>query len=170
MFKNTNTNKVAEEIFLRPTQERSIRDLAKLTKLSPATVSKIVKQLETEGIIQSRTVAKSNLIKADIENENYRFYKKLHNIESLKTLINALNRKKPRAIILFGSYSKGEDTEQSDIDLAIISNEFKIDLEPYQKKLNRKIQAFFFSTEEKIPENLKQNIINGIILAGSILC
>ena len=170
MFKNINIIKVAEQIFLRPTKEHSIRELAKLTKLSPATVSKIVKQLESEGIIQSRTIAKSKLIKADIENQNYRFYKKLHNIASLKTLIDALNRKRPRAIILFGSYSRGEDTEQSDIDLTIISNKFKIDLEPYQKQLNRKIQLFFFPTEEKIPENLKQNIINGIILAGSILC
>jgi predicted nucleotidyltransferase len=169
MFKNINTQKVAHEVFLRPTEERSIRDIAKLTKLSPATVSKICKELEEQKITLSRQIAKSKLIRAFLESAEYKFYKRLANIESLKWVLDDLVKHKPLAIILYGSYSKGDDTESSDIDLAIIGTEFKLPLDKYEKQLNRKLHLMFFTSESKIPSNLKSNIQNGTVLSGALL-
>ncbi|MBU1855165.1 MAG: nucleotidyltransferase domain-containing protein, partial [Nanoarchaeota archaeon] len=73
----------------------------------------------------------------------------------------------PNSIILFGSYSFGENNEQSDIDIAIQTTlNKKIDLKKYEQKLRHTIQIFLL--DEKTPENLKKSIYNGIVLRGRI--
>src|SRR3989338_7282226 len=51
---------------------------------------------------------------------------------------------------------------------AYIANfeEKKIDLDKYEKKLNRKIQMFFSENLSRLPKELQNNILNGIILSG----
>ena len=72
-------------------------------------------------------------------------------------------------IILFGSYSKGEDTTTSDIDIAVIERKNKmLGLEKYEKLLNRKINANFYNSWKDIHKHLKNNILNGIILYGGV--
>ena len=74
------------------------------------------------------------------------------------------------AIIVFGSYAKGEDVENSDIDLYIETPSKKeIKLEKFGKILKRKIQIFFYKNIHEIKNiDLANNIINGIILNGFI--
>ncbi|MFH1511369.1 MAG: nucleotidyltransferase domain-containing protein [Candidatus Woesearchaeota archaeon] len=74
----------------------------------------------------------------------------------------------PDGIILFGSCAKGEDTETSDLDLYIQSSEIKLDLGKFEKELHRRIQLFFSERIEKIPKELRNNILNGIKLDGYI--
>ncbi len=75
----------------------------------------------------------------------------------------------PAAIILFGSYSLGEDTYQSDIDIAIIGNKEKdIDLTDYEKILERPININYYKSLKEIDNNLKINILRGITLKGWI--
>ena len=72
-------------------------------------------------------------------------------------------------MILFGSYSKGEDTNTSDIDLAVIGRKQKIlHLEEYEKRLHRKMNVQFYKSWKDTHEHLKNNILNGIILHGSV--
>ena len=72
----------------------------------------------------------------------------------------------PKAIILYGSHAKGEATENSDIDLFVIGKERKIDLKKFEKILDRRIHLIFESSPENIPKELKNNLVNGIILKG----
>ena len=72
-------------------------------------------------------------------------------------------------IILFGSYSMGEDTNTSDIDIAVIERKNKmIDIEKFEKILNRKININFYNSWKDIHKHLKNNILNGITLHGSV--
>jgi predicted nucleotidyltransferase len=72
-------------------------------------------------------------------------------------------------IILFGSYSRGEDIINSDIDIAIIERKDKvIDLAAYEKILDRKINLNFYESLKKVHKHLKDNLCNGIIIAGGI--
>ena len=68
--------------------------------------------------------------------------------------------------MLFGSFQRGEDVEDSDIDLFVEACKMDLDLNSYEKKLNRKIQIHFRKCFGKLPEELKNNIINGIVLYG----
>ena len=72
----------------------------------------------------------------------------------------------PNVIILFGSASKGEDLDESDIDLFVLSREKKLDFTKYEKLLNREIALFFEENFSKLSPELKNNILNGIILKG----
>ena len=69
-------------------------------------------------------------------------------------------------IILFGSYSRGEDIINSDIDIAIVGRKDKpIDLAPYEKLLERQISLHFYDSFT-IHKHLKENLANGIVLCG----
>ena len=72
----------------------------------------------------------------------------------------------PKSIILFGSYSKGEDTETSDIDLFVECKSEELNLKIFEKRLERKIELHFKERFTLYPKELKNNIINGIVLHG----
>ena len=70
---------------------------------------------------------------------------------------------------MFGSYSRGEDTITSDIDLAVIGRKEKSTrIEEYEKILKRKIIINFYPSFKNIHKHLKESILNGIILSGSV--
>ncbi|MBN2457778.1 nucleotidyltransferase domain-containing protein [Candidatus Woesearchaeota archaeon] len=72
-------------------------------------------------------------------------------------------------IILFGSHSRGEDTINSDIDIAVIGRkDKKINVDVFEKKLERKININFYDTFKGIHKHLKENLCNGIVLSGGI--
>ena len=80
--------------------------------------------------------------------------------------------KNPKAIVLFGSFRKGEDLSNSDMDIAIETDEDKEyevtglrELLEFEKILGRKIQLHLFN-RKKIDISVFNNIANGIILWG----
>ena len=72
-------------------------------------------------------------------------------------------------IILFGSFSRGDDILKSDIDIAIIGrNRKEVDLSEYEKTLEREIIINFYDSFDKVHRHLKENMFNGIVLSGGI--
>ena len=74
----------------------------------------------------------------------------------------------PEVIILYGSFSKGESIENSDIDLFILGKDKNIELTNFERKLNKKIHILSNESIKEIPSELKNNILNGLILKGYI--
>ena len=100
--------------------------------------------------------------------------KLFYNIRKIKEsgLVDALNRfyAKP-AILLFGSASSGEDTEDSDFDLLIVSEKTKdfTEKQKFEKNLNRKLQIFVVKKISDLKnEHLVNNVLNGLVLQGRI--
>ena len=105
-------------------------------------------------------------------NDKFYLIKKIYNIYFLYNngLINYLKNfyEEPKAIILFGSYSKGLDTEKSDIDICILTNKKDMpDLTDFEKKLNRKINLVN-SDVNSMGKEFKNSLANGIVLEGYI--
>ena len=103
-------------------------------------------------------------------NDKFRNLKRIHNIKKINNsgLVDSLKERFPlTTIVLFGSYSRGEDTEKSDIDVAIFGKEKGVELEIFEKRLGRRINTEFVDFKKISPE-LKESIINGIILEGDI--
>ena len=72
-------------------------------------------------------------------------------------------------IILFGSYSRGEDIFNSDIDIAVIERkDKKTSLNNFEDILKRDIHLNFYNSFKDIHKNLKENLFNGIVLYGGI--
>jgi len=114
-----------------------------------------------------------NFYTSNRPNEKYYLEKKLYNIKLIYVsgLIVYLKKELSNpVIILFGSFAKGEDTEESDVDLYLETlSDKKINLEKFEKFLNRKIQIFRQKSLKHVSNlNLANNIINGAGLNGFV--
>jgi predicted nucleotidyltransferase/DNA-binding transcriptional ArsR family regulator len=156
-----------------PTTKFSERELSRRLKVSPTAVSKAIRHLEKEELVR---INKNFMleIKLNADNEQMREIKRLSNLGKIYSsgLFYYLFDILPgRTIILFGSYAHGEDIESSDIDIAVIGTSPKgfmlKDIEKFEKILNREINMQFFDWG-KTDKNLKESIINGIILKGHV--
>ncbi len=169
MLKNYNKYKLLKIFLYNPTEEFRLRELSRLSKISPLSVMNYLKEFEKEELINSYKKREIPFYKAEINNEKFREYKKISILFEINYsgLIDFLWEKiSPKAIILYGSYAKGESIENSDLDLFIVGREKKIDVGEYEKKLGVKIHLFFEEDIKKISKELKNNLINGIILKG----
>ena len=73
----------------------------------------------------------------------------------------------PETIILFGAIRKGEYDNESDIDIFIATTKKqKLELKEFEKKLNHKIDIFIMKDIKELPDNLLNNVLNGIKLGG----
>lgn len=172
MFNELNILKL---FFEEPSREFGVRETAKLLKLAPATASTKLKELSKKGILKKRIERNLLLFKADLESESYKDIKIYYTIRKLKEsgFLYALDEfyLKP-TIILFGSASIGTDTENSDYDFLIISeniNRFK-KLKEFESKLKKPIQIHLVQNISEISnEHLINNMLNGIRLEGKVL-
>jgi len=154
-----------------PTARLRVRQIERTLKLPLPSVIRYTKELKDEKILKDSDVAGIKLYSADILSNEYKLEKKCHNLKrTIKSgLIEYLKKELINpTIVLFGSYSKAEDIESSDIDLYIeTQGKEKINLEKYEKILNKKIQVFIYPNIKKIEnKELANNIINGIVLNG----
>lgn len=90
-------------------------------------------------------------------------------MESIEKYIEKISQYyKIEAIILFGSYAKGTENENSDIDIAVISSDFKniiqdgADLIGFTWKIDTRIEPHPIRTEdyENIATPFVQEVIN----------
>lgn len=92
-------------------------------------------------------------------------------MESIKKYIEKISEHyKIEAIILFGSYAKGTENEDSDIDIAIISSDFTdiiddgANLIGYTWKIDTRIEPHPITTEDY--ENIATPFIQEVINTG----
>ncbi|MFH1669454.1 MAG: nucleotidyltransferase domain-containing protein [Candidatus Woesearchaeota archaeon] len=172
-----NTEKVKTQIFENPSKEFHIRLLARKTGLHPNTIITITDRLQKEGLLVKKKSSDTNLtlIRANTQNRQYKLQKTFYNINKINTsgLIDFLEKELSHpTIILFGSYAKGENHPESDIDLFIIAAEKKkIDANKYEDKLGVEIQLLIHTETEfgKLKKNNKElinNVINGYKITG----
>lgn len=165
--------KIKEYFFANPTAKVQLRELERILNLSFPSIVHYCKELKNEEIITIAKTGNVSFYTSNQSSEKFKLEKKLFNIKQIYEckLIEFLKRELHNpTIILFGSYSRGEDIETSDIDLYIETMSKKeINLEKFESKLNKKIQIFRYKSIEKIENpNLSNNILNGITLNGFV--
>ena len=176
LYEETAKAKVSEVLFRYPEKEFSLSDLAREAGVAKANLGGILKAFQEAGLISIEKLSKLWRIKADQTNWLYTRSKIVYNLNFIyqigvvEFLVDYF--KNPKAIILFGSFRKGEDLSNSDVDIAVESdevNDYKItglrEMLEYEKILGKKIQIHLFN-RGNININLFNNIANGIILWG----
>ena len=173
MLQKSTISKTAETFFLNPTKEHYLKDISRKIGVAHTSVKKNLNELVKEGLIKETVEKKGKrkfpIYKANINTKIFKKYKIIYNISSLieSNLIDFIEEKlMPRAIVVFGSYQKGEDTEESDIDIFVECKKEDLNLEKFEKKLGRKIQLHFNDNFTSYPKELKNNITNGVVLNG----
>ncbi len=150
------------------------RQIARYIKVSPPAVMKALPDLEKEGLIDIKQDRETKRWEIELNRDNHKVVQ-LNRADNLKLvyetgLADFLEKDFAGAtIILFGSYSRGDDVFNSDIDIAVIGREDKqVDLTNYEKGLSRQININFYGSFKNIHKHLKNNILNGIVLAGGV--
>ncbi len=153
-------------------EEFSQREIAQMLKVSPTAIGNTVKLLVEKDLVKVKKTKTINFVKFNRENYKAIELKRVENLRMIYVsgISDFLENNFPgTTIILFGSYARGEDIYSSDIDIAIIGGKDKVlNLDPFEKLVKREININFYSSWKDIHKNLKNNILNGIILAGSV--
>ena len=174
MLQKDNRYKILRMFFDDPAPKGigfQLREISRKVAVAPPSVKRYLNELEKEQLIikAKHRIHGYPVYYANRDNEEFKFLKRIDMVIKIKEsgLTDYLSENcMPDVIILFGSASKGEDLKESDIDLFVLSSKEKIDLSQFEKKLNRKINIFFSNSFNKLSKELRNNIINGVILKG----
>jgi len=162
--------KLLRTLFTKPEYWFHMRELARATGLHPNIVSTLTDQLKKEKLILKRK--HKHLVEVACNRDDLTYKRKkqlvnfaiLHESGLIDYLVDFYNH--PSAIVVFGSFARGEDWSESDIDLAVISSSKKVpDLGSFEKKLSRNIHLLPLEYKDLSPE-LYNNLINGFVLYG----
>ena len=172
MIEKNTTQLILTHFFDFPTASIHLRELSRKTGFSMPTILSAIDKLRKENLVTIKKERAWTMLEANAQDKGFIRSKRLHNLEALYEtgLVDALQEKAPgvQAIICFGSYSRGEDIETSDIDIALVgAKEFRIPLDIYEKRLKRTISLHWITMEKARPE-FRNNIYNGMILEGAL--
>ena len=133
-----------------------IREIARLLKTNHRTILMNLQKLEEANIFHSEIIGKNKLYYLNINNITTREY--IRSAEIVKTIAflekhfvfkkfidEVLSKIESFPIIIFGSYAKGQEKKDSDVDVFIFSDHYQYNKEVEKKILDfsRKYKLFF---------------------------
>ncbi|MBI2044181.1 nucleotidyltransferase domain-containing protein [Candidatus Pacearchaeota archaeon] len=150
------------------------RKISQLLEVSHPAISKALPLMKKEGLMKMEKDKDSGRLSIELNSDSHKVMQ-LKRVDNLKLIYESglgdfLEKEFAGAvIILFGSYSRGEDTIKSDIDIAVIGRKDKpFDVEKFELILKREININFYDSFDGIHKNLKENLFNGIVLYGGV--
>jgi predicted nucleotidyltransferase len=160
-------------LFIKVGNPLNMNFIARSLNVSQPAVLKAVPLLQKEGLVianQDKDSARW-AIELNRDNKQVLGLKRADNLKQLyeSGLVQELYDLFPGAtVILFGSYAHGEDTSDSDIDLAVIGAKEKQIDSKFEKMLERNIIINSYKSFNSINTPLLSNILNGITLKGAV--
>ncbi|PIQ92391.1 MAG: hypothetical protein COV69_02805 [Parcubacteria group bacterium CG11_big_fil_rev_8_21_14_0_20_39_14] len=166
----TSTQKVFDFLALNPGREFIEKEIQKGTGVSKPGVNLVLKNLVKAGIVFKSKKGRMHFYKVDFKSPLVKQWKVLRNVILLMPLIKNLENEVQK-IILFGSWDRGENTPDSDLDLFVLTNASRESIEKILRKisLEEKIQLIVrnpvsFSEMEKKEPIFFEEINRGLIL------
>ena len=149
----------------------SVREYARLIKISPPTASKMLSDYSKEGLLRMEKYRNYILYYANKENAEFIDLSRIYWRSKLRELLDFIDKELVSpTVVLFGSLAKAEVKSDSDIDLAVFSVKRELDVSEFEKRIKRKIQLFVFKSLKDIKSReLANNIVNGYILKRRLL-
>ncbi|MCX6710264.1 MAG: nucleotidyltransferase domain-containing protein [Candidatus Woesearchaeota archaeon] len=143
--------------------------IAEELKLIPSTAMRTMKHLEEENVVDFKLEgknkkyslketpeAKSYLIMA----EHYKFIKLMQNAKMRKIAKELIEQTAGELIVIFGSYAKGTETSESDIDVY---------LETQNRELKEKLSEISEKLSIKIGKLDKENLLVKEIIKNHVI-
>ncbi len=115
----------------------SVREYARIIKVSPPSASKILTKYNKEGLLDKEEERRYIFYYANKQSKTFIDLSRIYLINKLNDLILYLeNELLSPTIILFGSFSKAEISKNSDIDIAIFTkSKRKVNIDNFEKKI-----------------------------------
>lgn len=168
--------KVIYWFFAYPYNAFSLSDLTEELQISKTTANRVVLSLIEEGFLEKEEFGRVWRITCNIKHPYNLTIKVPYHLSLIYNsgILEVIHKEIPnaRAVILFGSYRKGDDIEKSDLDIAVevldnkpprIRNLGIIENLGFRKNIPVNLHIF---SRNKVDLNLFSNIANGIALSG----
>ena len=176
MFKKDTKTKVLLFLASHPYKEYYLREIAKNCSTVPSNAKRALDDLHKSSLITRVKKANLALFKANLNSITLKQIKicyALNDLVESGLVENVKQQLDATSIMLFGSVAKGEDDENSDIDILVISKKpAKLDLSNFEKKLGKRINLItftFIEWQKKAKEDkpFYENVtLDGITLFG----
>ena len=155
--------------FERPTRGLHMRELSRMVGLTHPALLNHLRALVADSLLVRREEGLYPTYEGNMSSEMFRLLKGDDTVHRLHTsgLVDCIEESvRPDCIVLFGSAARGEDTEESDIDLFVQARERELDLDAYEGSLARKVHVLFEPDVRRLGPELLNNIANGRVLSG----
>jgi predicted nucleotidyltransferase len=168
---STSAQKVLNYLLSHPNKPFHEREIARRSGISYGSANNVLNKLFKDGILQRKGEGKMRYYSVDTSKTYIKELKILNNLLLLETLVEKL---KPHVnkIVLFGSWASGTDTDESDIDLFIVSSDEKqvrSIIEQYSGLIGKKIQAIIKNPINLLTVNKRKNVFMKQVATGKIL-
>lgn len=169
-FSSTTDQKILDFLCAHPFESFFGAEIALRTLLSKGGTNQALRQMAGEGLLKTEKKGRMIFYGVDPKSAIVKQYKVLKNVAFLEPAIEQLKSLSER-IVLFGSCAKGEDTEESDIDLLVVSSykEKARHLILSQSRLKDKIQLIIKTPQEYIGFDKREPVLFEEIKKGIIL-
>lgn len=174
MIQNCTTYRILKVFFNYPSKKFNLKEISSICKIAHTSVKKELLDLVRKELVSKEVEKKGKrkfpLYRASLNEDFVRLKRISNEYEVFFSGIVEFIRDKliPNSIVLFGSFSRGEDNEESDIDLFVESGIKDVDLSKFERKLKRKINLTFKNEINDLNKEFLSNVVNGIVLYGEI--
>ncbi len=158
-------------------REYYVREVGKLLKISPRTAQLILEDLEDKGVVESKTKGKIKTFRLNPSEFTQRYlafveqYKAIAFLEKKLLIKEVIEKIAPHIKgigIIFGSYVKGLEKEDSDLDIFVSGNYNNDEIKRVSKNLGIEIsiKCYPLKTFEK---NLTKDILLKEVLKNHVV-
>ena len=166
----TSDQKILKFLIDDPGHQYLAAEIQRATGVSKGGVNLSLRELARRELAHRQKRGKIYLYSADHTNPICKQLKVINALEFIMPLIRQVSGKAVK-IVLFGSAARGEDTQQSDIDLLIIAHHSKAEIEKAAGKLKlpKKLQLIIrdpvsFAEMEKKDPIFFEEVSRGLIV------
>ena len=148
-------------IFSNSTREFYEKKVAENTKISVGACNKYMKKLSEIGFLKVEKKGKMNFYRLNRENILVKQLKIIFTLDSpLVSEIKEKTKEERTEIFLYGSFARGEDVEDSDLDVLLITtmekyNEISSNLRKIGEKYKKRISIAHFTRDDWIKMKMK---------------
>lgn len=170
IYKNRHMSKILDIISLFRgdyTQSLNIREISRKLKLNPQTITNHTKKLISENVLKYEIKGKNKELSLNKENLNTKLLLEMSeqntalsfctNNPNIKIILQELIEQ-AETLIIFGSYANLTQTEESDLDIAILNGK-KNEIEKVLKRYSIEINPHFVTFKEFEQILNKNNIL-----------
>ena len=169
MASTASTQTILAFLCQNPQQSFYSGEIAEKTSLSKGGTNQSLRELAQHGVLKIEKKGHMTFYAADLNSPSVRQFKILQNVSILESIVNKLRPFADR-VVLFGSCAKGEDTQESDVDLLVVSRDKdRIRSLIPETKAKRKIQLLLKTPKEYVQLENKEPVFFKEIQQGIVL-
>ena len=169
VFSQTTPQRILDFLCQNPYQSFYAAEIAGRTLLSKGGTNQTLRKMAKEGLLKVEKKGRMTFYQVDSKSAVVRQFKVLKNVARLEDIVKKIKPLTER-IVLFGSCAAGEDTQESDVDIFVVSQSKNKVVEFVPEFIEkRKVQLVVKTPQEFIDLDKKEPVFSQELKKGILL-